>query len=147
MQDISGFGIRVHLVASNTYPTGITLTQFADDADPLDVPAKTIAEVAMGLNGDMLKWSSANPDLMNLSLIPGSQDDLDMQVLLAANTVSKGRRSARDVLTATVIYPDGRQVTKSNGALLQGPPQNSVASSGRMKSATYNCAFEDSQRG
>lgn len=147
MEDISGFGIRINLIASNTYPVGIMLTMFADDSDPLDVPAKTIAEVAMGLNGDLLGWSRANPDLMNFSLIPGSQDDLDMQTLMAANTVAKGRRPARDVITATVMYPDGRQVTKINGKLLQGPPQNSVASSGRMKSATYNCAFEDSQRG
>jgi len=36
MNDISVFGIRVQLVASETFPAGISLTQFADDADPFD---------------------------------------------------------------------------------------------------------------
>ena len=59
--DISAFGIRVQIFASSTFPTGITVTQFADDGDSLDVPQQQIADKAMGVNGDLITWSKANP--------------------------------------------------------------------------------------
>jgi len=44
--DVSGFGLGVHLVASNTYPVGLPLSAFADDADPMDIPGIELAQVA-----------------------------------------------------------------------------------------------------
>ena len=39
--DVSGFGLVVNLIASNTFPAGLVLTQFAADTDPLDLPRWT----------------------------------------------------------------------------------------------------------
>lgn len=144
-QDISGFGLRVVVQATRTFPSGFSVTQFADDADPLDLPSIQIADKAMGLNGNMATWSKANPVPMTLNVMPGTDDDNNLQVLLAANRASSGRRPARDLITATVVYPDGRTVRCMRGKITDGPFGNSVASAGRMKSKGYVFAFEDIQ--
>lgn len=144
-QDISGFGLRVVVQASNTFPSGFTVTQFADDGDPLDLPSIQIADKAMGLNGNMITWSKANPVPMTINVIPGTTDDQNLQVLLAANRASSGRTPARDIITATVVYPDGSTVRLMRGKITDGPMGNSVASAGRQKTKAYVFAFEDLQ--
>ena len=142
--DISGFGVGVHLVASNTFPAGIQLSQFADDADPVDIPQIEIAGTAMGVNGDLIKWSNAVPLPVNISVIPESEDDSNLRDLLAQNQASKGRNPARDVLTLVVVLPSGLRTTYSSGYITAGPTSPSVASAGRLKTNTYNFVFENS---
>ena len=146
MQDISAFGIRLQLVASVTFPAGITLSQFADDGDSLDIPQQQIAETAMGVNGDLITWSRANPLVLTVNIIPGSDDDRNMSVLLEANRVARGKRGTRDVITLTAIYPDGTTQTWSLGRITDGIPGKALASSGRMKSKPYQFAFENLSR-
>ena len=54
MQDISASGISLLVRGSVTFPNGFTVTQFADDADPFDLPALEIAATAMNLNGELV---------------------------------------------------------------------------------------------
>jgi hypothetical protein len=142
MTDISGFNTRVTIRASNTFPSGFTVTEFADDADPVDIPSQQIADKATGLNGHMVTWSKANPIPMTLSVIPDSEDDRNLSALAEANRVGRGKLSARDVITATIIYPDGSTSTLSGGVLTDAPLSTSVASAGRRKSKAYMFAFE-----
>jgi hypothetical protein len=146
MQDISGFGARVQLVASNTFPAGVMLSQFADDVDPFDFPSMQIRDKGMGLNGDLIHWSKATPVPFAVAVVPGSEDDRNMQVLYDANRVGKGKQSAADRITITAIYPDGRTVTLSQGCITDGPAGLGVASAGRLKTATYQFAFENVAR-
>lgn len=141
--DISAFGLRVVVTASETFPSGVTFTQFADDADPLDLPSMQIRDKAMGINGDLITWSKANPINMTLNLVPGSDDDRNAAVLFEANRVGKGKQGARDVIDATVIYPDGTAISVTQGAITDGMPGNSAASSGRLKSKAYAFTFEN----
>lgn len=146
MQDISGFGIRVILRASNTFPQGITLTQFADDADPFDTPSQQLMDKAMGLNGDMVVWSKANPITPTLNVIPDTDDDRNLQVLAEANRVGRGKTSARDVITMTVIYPSGRSLTLNQGKITDAIVTQPVASAGRLKTKPFAFAFENMTR-
>lgn len=143
MRDISGFGLRVRVIASVTFPQGFEVTAFADDADPFDVAVLNIAETAMGLNGDLLTWSKGAPITVTLNVVPTSEDDRNLQILFEANRTARGKRPARDVVTLVGIYPDGRQVTASPGAIISGTPFPAVASAGRMKSRPYGFAFEN----
>lgn len=143
MADISGYGLRIQLVASVTFPAGITLTQFADDADPIDNPSQQLRDKAMGLNGDLVTWSKANPILATLNLIPGSDDDRNMQVLAEANRVGKGKRATRDVIIMAIIYPDDSVITLTNGVITDAMMSNSVTSAGKLKSKAYSFAFEN----
>lgn len=144
-QDISGFGLRITIAASNTFPSGFSVTQFADDGDPLDMPSLQLADKAMGLNGNMATWSKANPIPMTINVMPGTDDDRNLQVLASANRAAAGRRPARDLITATVVYPDGTTFRLMRGKITDSPFGNSVASAGRFKSKPYVFAFEDAQ--
>lgn len=142
MTDISGFNTRVTIRASNTFPSGFTVTEFADDADPVDVPSQQIADKAMGLNGHLVSWAKANPIMATLNVIPDSEDDRNLAVLAEANRVGRGKSSAQDIITMTIVYPDGGTRTLSNGIITDAPLSTSVASAGRRKSKAYAFAFE-----
>ena len=146
MQDISVFGIRVQVVASQTFPAGINITQFADDADPFDAPSMQIRDKAMGVNGDLISWSKANPIPLTINVVPNSEDDKNLGVLFEANRVGKGKQGARDVISITAVYPDGRTASFTQGVITDGQPANSAQSSGRMKSKAYAFAFENVNR-
>lgn len=139
--DISGYGTVVTLQATKTFPVGVPLTHWADDADPIDMPVLQIADAAMGVNGDMLKWSKANPIKLAISVAPNSVDDVLLGILLQANRVGQGKLSARDSIQLTIVYPNFSVITFSDGIILDGMPGNSIASSGRLKTKTYNFAF------
>ena len=142
--DITGFGLAIILTASTTFPEGLTLTEFADDADPLDIASIKIAETAMGLNGDGIKWSRAVMNPMVVNIIPNSQDDINLAILASSNRVSQGSNNARDIITAVVTYPDGTKITLNNGFITDAPFGTGVASAGRLKTKTYTFAFSSS---
>lgn len=146
MADISVFGLRVQLTASQTFPAGLSITQFADDADPFDSPSIKIRETTMGANGDMIAFSKPNPIPVTLNVIPGGEDDRNLSVLFEANRVGKGKRGARDTINMTVIYPDGRTVSYTNGVITDGMPGDSASSAGRLKTKAYMFAFENTNR-
>lgn len=142
MQDISGFGFQIRLIASKTFPAGFPLTAFADDADPFDLPTLQINDAAMGLNGDMVTWTFHTPVPCIVNLIPKSDDDKNMAVLFEANRAARGKRPARDIITLVGVYPDGSTVTLSSGVCFSSIPSNSIASAGRFKSKPYEFRFE-----
>lgn len=145
--DISGQGLSINIVADVTFPAGFVITQFADDADPLDIADIEIASTAMGLNGDLISWGVATPIPMVTNLIPGSDDDINMSILLEANRVGRGKISAKDKITANITYPDGTITTLTAGRITNGPATDSVASAGRKKSKVYTFAFENKTGG
>lgn len=142
-QDISATGLSLLVRGSKTFPAGFTVTMFADDADPFDLPALTVAATAMNVNGELVTWSSPQPILPTINVIPGSPDDNNLAILFEANRAAAGKTVARDIITIVATYPDGSTVTVSNGKLLSGFPGKSVASAGRMKSKAYAFAFQD----
>ena len=146
-QDISGQGLEINIRASNTFPSGFVINQFADDADPLDIADIQIAETAMGLNGDLISWNTANPIPMITNIIPGSDDDINLGILAESNRVGRGKVSAKDKITANIVYPDGRIITLTDGKITNAPTTDSVASAGRKKSKAYTFAFENKTGG
>lgn len=142
MTDISGYGLRVIIRASVTFPAGLNITQFADDADPIDNPTAELAQAAMGLNGDLITWANAQPLTLTLNVLPNMEDDRNLAVIAQRNVTGRGQRPARDVITAVVMYPDGRQVTLARGAMTNAVLAPGVASGGRIKTRPYTFVFE-----
>ena len=105
-----------------------------------------IRDKAMGVNGDLISWSKANPIPVTLNVVPNSEDDKNLSVLFEANRVGKGKQGARDVISITAVYPDGRTASFTQGVITDGQPANSAQSSGRMKSKAYAFAFENVNR-
>lgn len=140
--NISAFGLTAQLVASTTFPNGVTIGDFADDTDPLDSPDFTAADTAYGLNGDMITWSRANGIEIAMGVIPTSDSDDNLDAVLDANRVGKGKTSARDKIDVVFTYPNGQRVTCSSGVIVTGSILPPVASSGRLKSRVYRFRFE-----
>lgn len=144
MQNISGNGLQVVMNASVTFPVGILLTQFGDDADGIDFPSMQITDKAMGLNGDLIIWTKPQPINVTLNIIAGSFNDQELAILFQANRAGRGKLSARDVINMTVSYPGGTvPLVLTNGAITDGIPATSVASSARFKTKSYVFTFEN----
>lgn len=143
MINVSGFGLLGRVVANKTYPNGFSLTQFADDADPLDSPDIAIADSANGLNGDMVVWSRPAGIEIAFNIIPTSEDDVNLSTLLEANRVGKGKRGARDLVNIVTTYPSGMIVTYSKGIIVSGSLIPGVSSGGRIKTRQYRFRFEN----
>jgi len=140
--DVSGTGFSLTIKFSNTFPQGIQVTAFADDADPWDAPSLAIATASMNLNGDLITFSSPQALTRTVNVIPGSEDDNNLSIAYEANRVGKGKRSARDVVTIVANWPDGSTETLSQGKMTDGMSGKSLASAGRIKSRSYAFAFE-----
>lgn len=143
MQNISGFGLNVSIIASNTFPVGLLLNQFSDDSDAMDIENLQISDKSMGLNGDLITWSKANPIIVSLSVIPGSFTDINLGILLEANRVGQGKIGARDIINMTAVYPNEIPIIFTNGVITDGIPGIPIASSGRFKTRTYKFSFEN----
>lgn len=142
MFNISGFGLTVSIIASNTFPVGVLLTNFSDDQDAITFTDMEIAQAEVGLNGDLITWTKGASVKMALSVIPDSPSDLQLATLLAANRVSRNKISARDTMQMAVIQGNNNTGAFVNGVIVSGPPFNGVQSSSRMKTKTYNFVFE-----
>lgn len=143
MSDVSAIGLSISFKASKTFPSGFVLSQFADDADPVDLPAAVLAELGMDINGNLVSWSAPAPQSVTVNVLPGSDEDQNLQVVLQANRAAKGRTPARDVITMVINYGDGSTTTCREGIILGGPAAKSASSAGRMKSHEYQFAFQD----
>ncbi len=142
MENIAAYGSEINLRASNTFPVGINITQLADDTDPFDIPSIQLADKAKGVNGDLIIWSTANPIIITMAVIPGSEDDRNLAILAQANNPAAGGALANDEITLTTVYPDNSTIVASKGAITDAMIGNSIASAGRKKSKTYSFAFE-----
>ncbi len=143
MQDVSGTGLSLTIIASGTYPSGFVCRAFADDSDPLDFPEMQITEFGMGLNGDLVVWSAPKPLEVTISVIPGTDEERYLDFLFEANRVAKNKQTTKDVITFIANYPDGTRKTLTPGRITKGLPGNGVASGGRIKTKTYGFVFEN----
>lgn len=141
MIDLSHFGTIATIKASNTIPVPAPITHFADDADGLDLPEVTIADMVMGTNGDAVTWTIAAPIELAVNIIPNTLSHITMGIIFEANRAEKGKLPARDTITFTRVAPDGSTLTLSGGKFISGMPATSMASSGKLKTASYKLRF------
>jgi len=143
MSDISSIGLKVRIVGSLTFPVGFEVTQFADDSDPFDLPDIQIADKAMGVNGDLVTWSTAVPIEVSIAVIPDSDDDRNLGILAELNRVGRGKLPVKDSITMIRSFPDERPLILTNGKIVSMPPASSSSSAGRKKSKVYKFVFEN----
>ena len=81
-------------------------------------------------------------------MLPFSAADRALQLvwdsLRPAQTLTLGSLlPSVDNLQITLVYPQGIQLTLFNGTMTKGDPAVSLQSSGRLKTKTYEFAFEN----
>ncbi|MNH12266.1 hypothetical protein D3C79_718020 [compost metagenome] len=142
--NISLFGLTVRIVADRTFPAGFTLTQWADDAPPLESPAIETGAFGIGPNGDMVVWQKPAAISSNFAVVPNSEDDRNLAILHEANRISKSKGIVpMDKITAVLSYQDGRVVTLSQGIIMSGPAAPGGTQDGRLTSRVFGFVFED----
>lgn len=141
--DVSATGFSLTLHATYTFPASVQLTAFADDADPFDLPVAEAAQVGMDVNGNLVSWSAPQPQQVVVNVLPDSEEDYALGVLLEANMAKRGRRPIGDLITLVASYGNGATVTARNGKILSGPRGSGIATAGRVKSKQYTFAFQD----
>lgn len=139
----SGFGLRVTIIATVTYPFGYSVTQFDKGADAVDVPAIVIADADMGPNGDLITYASANAIELTLNVPANSDDDRALTILGEANRPARGKRPVNDKINIVTTFPDGRVVTLVEGIITSFPPMSGMADTGKLKTKEYKFKFEN----
>lgn len=141
-QNISANGAVITIIASNSYPTiPITITQFTDDADAIDISELTFGAGAMGPNGDAVYWSTPNPVDVSLNIIPSGEDDAKLANLFSLNRIGEGKSSAGDTIKMTITYMGISPTVYTEGWITTGSPAQSADSTGRKKSKKYSFSF------
>lgn len=141
--DISAMGIKATLIATPSYPLGITITHFADDGDSLNISDMTIMNSGMGVNGDMVVWRTAQPIPINLNVIPNTDECKDLENLFKLNMTQKNKVSSKDVITLMIEHPDGKIDVLTHGYITGGKPVQDYSANGRAKSRTFSFVFEN----
>jgi len=78
-----------------------------------------------------------------ISVIAGSDDDINLAILADNNRVGKGKFPVQDTITLTKVFADGSIEVYANGVITNAPIGTGVASAGRLKTKTYSFAFEN----
>lgn len=142
MFDVSGAGLSVKIVAVPLFPQGIDITEFADDEDALSVPNVTLREYAMGLNGDLVSWITPNPIVLTIGVLPGSEADKNLGLILDADKYEKNKLNIPQSISMVINYADGTSKVLPVGVMTEGPALSSVQSSKRVGTKTYTFVFE-----
>lgn len=141
MINISGFGTGVYVVALETFPQGFALSQFADDEDPISAENLDAIGYEMMYDGSLFAFDKASPIIVDVAVIPGSEDDANLKVLLQTKKGGQNLLPIGDVTSMVINYPGNGFVTLSNGTIVNGPIVDSIQASGRKKSNVYRFAF------
>lgn len=141
-EEISVLGTKAYLTASNTFPAGFEITKFPADSDGIDVQESQIANAEMGVNGDMITWRTPVPQQLVLTVVPGSEEDKNLQILLDRNRAAKGKSNIQDNITLVVTLANGVTHTFSNGIIISGELGYSITSQGKIRTKRYGFMFE-----
>lgn len=141
MFNISGFGTSVTVVALQTFPMGFNITEFADDQDPIDIPPIEPVGYQPLYDGSIVTFTKAAPIELTLSVIPGSEDDINLKILLQSRGVGPSILPFQDITTMVISYPDGGRVILTQGSILSGPVADSIIETARKKSNQYKFVF------
>ena len=142
MEEISVLGTKAWLIADKTFPAGFEITKFPADSDGIDIQETQIGNAEMGVNGDMIAWRTAVPQQLVLTVVPGSDEDKNLQILLDRNRAAKGRMYEQDNITLVVTLNNGTTHTFSNGIIMSGELGYSITSQGKIRTKRYGFMFE-----
>lgn len=139
--DISATGVKLTVFASYTFPTGFEISEFPADTDPFDSGNIDIAAVAKGINGDVISNLTPATIPFDVSVIPGSEADKNLETLLRVNFINASKIAVHDIVTIVVSYPNGDKVTLLDGSMINGPALKSANSDAAYKTRTYGFMF------
>lgn len=141
MENISGFGTKVTIVAIQSFPQGFSLSKFADDKDPVAIDDIEPIGYQMLYDGGLFAFDKAVPVTVSVSVIPNTDDDINLKILLQTKKGGFRYLPIEDLVSMIISYPNGGTAILTNGTIISGPPADSITQAGRRQSNTYKFAF------
>lgn len=143
MIDISGAKSKVSIIAVPTFPQGFTIEEFATDSDPVVIDDIEVNNTEVGVNGDVVCYKRATLLNVELSVIPTTESDRNLTILLNSNRLAKNKVATNDDITMIITYADGRIVTFSGGVIISGTVANTISSDSKIRTKTYRFTFSN----
>lgn len=141
MEQISGFGTSITVVAIQSFPQGFKITKFADDKDPLTVQELEPVGYEVLYDGNIFAFDKGAPVMVEISVMPNTEDDDNLKILLQTRKGGVKLLPVSDVTSMVITYGDGGTVILSGGTILAGPPADSITQAGRKAGNTYKFVF------
>lgn len=141
MIDISAFGTGIMVLSTESFPQGFSLSQFADDEDPISVEACEVSGFEKLYDGSIFIFDKTSPVLLSVGIMPNTDDDINLKILLQSRKSSPNLLPLPDNTSMVVTYPDGGRVILSSGGILSGPLLDSITTAGRKKGNVYHFVF------
>lgn len=143
MIDISGAKSKVTIIAIPTFPQGFTIEEYATDSDPVVIDDIEVTNTEVGVNGDVVSYKRATMINVELAVIPTTESDKNLEILLNANRLAKNKVATNDDITMIITYADGSTKTFSGGVILSGAVANTVSSDAKIRTKTYRFTFSN----
>ena len=89
MVDVSGVFPKVTIISVGIPPL-ITLTKFADDANPVDVEQIEVTGHGINVNGELVTWEKPAAYLVSVAVLCGTDDDVYLRLLLEGSHEKSG---------------------------------------------------------
>lgn len=140
MIDIGAYGLSINVVALQSFPMGFSLSEFADDADPLVVEETEPFGYELLFDGDIFSFDKASVIKLSVTVIAGSEDDTNLRLLLQSKKGSKSILPVPDMTTMVITYPTGH-VILTKGTIISGPLADSSRADGRKHGNKYTFVF------
>lgn len=141
MNNISGFGTKINIVALQSFPAGFTIESFADDQDPLNIEQTEPVGYELQFDGTIVAYDKGAVIRVDVAVIPNTEDDINLKLLLSTRKGGFKWLPVQDITTMVISYPDGGKVAFSNGTILSGPLGDSIQQSGRKRTNVYTFVF------
>lgn len=134
----------VSFAGSTVEVAGITVTDFMDDANPVEFQDVEVSSVGVNCNGSMIRNAKPNVIMMSVTVIPGSANDTAFYNLWKLYRVQgKWEKKWEEGLQASITIGggDNAKLSFSNGTMVSGPGGPSSNGEGKMTGRTYTFAF------
>lgn len=141
MINVNGSGTSIVVIAIQSFPLGFTISEFADDVDPISAEEVEPAGFEMLYDGSLFAFDKASPIVLTVSVIAGTPDDMNLKIITQSKRGGASLLPFNDSISMIITYPDGGRVMLSSGVLIKGMVPDSITTNGRRKSNSYTFAF------
>lgn len=137
--DVSFAGARVRFSGA----ISAEVTDFMDDANPIEVQEVEVSGAGANLNGNMIRYAKPNLVMLSVTVIPLSPSDMALREGIKKFRVQGGQNRHREweqAVTCTIAVQD-KAFVFTNGTPISGHLAPSSTAEGKMQGRTYTFAF------
>lgn len=143
MNQVGNHGIHATIMAFKTFPMGFTISKFSDDVAPIEFSPTQVADHEFLVDGSLFKFDTSAMVSVKISVIPGSEDDNNLNILLNSSRSLFKIGGFPELLGISIMYPNQSPIILSSGYMRTGMFGTTVMESGRSKGKTYEFVFEN----